>query len=234
MLLRFYIRYRRKINLYLNNYMLWFFAFLLISFNILSTLIVSFVVKKDTNIIQANLVNFTYLDSSYLQLRSNNSIGEIKIREDGKENNYLINVNDKNLDIDRVDKPYELATEEKGNNIINFILKINSKKTIEYIRLYLIAPKDKYPLDSNYIFQEDKTFSRSYDKKNQVVYKFYIGRNAENNFVFNISLLTGNYVIYADIEYPFIDPSNAEFEKYNAVILKKSIFHEKFNIAPNP
>jgi hypothetical protein len=196
----------------------------------LSIFIVSNFIKKDIPVINANLIDISYLDKSYLLIKSNSAIGDIKINANDFEGDYIINLNTKSIPLDAVKKPYKIETAKYGDNIINYNLKLISKYPLEYFKLFLIAPSDKYPLDSNLIFQTDNNFKLNYDKQKQVVYKFYIGRNIRNDFLFNVTLLSGNYELYTEIEYPFIESSVAEIDKSNAVITKSSIFYEKFFI----
>lgn len=202
-------------------------------FLILSSFIISTATFPGGKTIEAKLVKDINKNGNYLSLNSKSIIGNITLEFNNITNVYNILRNSKNIILtDKINivKPYGLSYKKIGGNYFNFILDLKSAKLIEYLSIYLIAPKEAYPINSNLIFKKSENLSEDFNINNHAIYQFLIPRNVGKDVNLNIELEKNNYKLLIKVEYPLIENSILHIHKPGVIINTSSIFIEEINI----
>ncbi|MCK4798723.1 MAG: hypothetical protein KAT05_15200 [Spirochaetes bacterium] len=230
LILRVHIIYRNKYRIFITKKSFFLFICLIIILSIIILIMLSVAIFPEEKIVKARMISNITQNKSYLSLNSENNIGEIQIQNNSEKNKYIINKNYKNFSFNFIPPPYKLKLKKiKGDDLI-YSMSLKSQKMIEYVKIYLISPKNYYPLESNYNFHKISDFHKNYDQRNEEVYLFLVGRNVGKNFLFKVYLLEGNYKLYIEIEYPFIDESTIVLKKPDALINYQSVFTEEIKL----
>ncbi|MBN2544536.1 MAG: hypothetical protein JXB50_01985 [Spirochaetes bacterium] len=189
---------------------------------------------KKENILSVKLITNVKENFSYLKLKSNYNIGEFFLNHRYAKKKYAINDKQFNIPIQSV-KPYYTINTNQYNDF-TYIFKIKSDHILEYLNIYLVCPKEFYPLESNYRYNKvDQINLKDYNlsgfnTEENDFYSFAIGRNAGEEFEFKIHLLKGNYKIFINIEFPFIDYNFIDINNKSGFINKRSSFLEQINL----
>ncbi len=200
---------------------------------ILSSFIISTATYPGEKIIEAKLITDVNKKGSYLSLNSKGIIGNILVNYNDMSNEYKILKNNKNIILTNkinFSKPYGISYKKIGGNYFNLIVNLESAKLIEYLNLYLIAPEDVYPIDSNLIFKKIDRLSEDFDIKNNAIYQFLTPRNPGEKINFNVELEKRNYKLLIKVEYPLIENSILYIYNPGAIINTSSVFIEEINI----
>jgi len=221
-------------HLHINKKIIFSSAFLLILISAGLLLISEKQRIKEENILSVNLTTNVRENYSYLKLRSDYNIGEFFVDYKYANKEYVINNKSYDLPVQAV-RPYYTIRINKYNDF-NFIFNIKSEHIVEYLNIYLVCPKQLYPLESNYRYNKvDQINLKDYNFNNlnlneNDLYRFSIGRNSGSDLEFKIHLLQGNYKILFNIEFPFIDYNFIDIKKKYGFIKKRSAFLEEFNL----
>ncbi len=206
---------------------------LMMIFLIISSIIISTARPPGEKIVKAELYSDVNKKGNYLSLSSDSVIGNIKLKYNKELIEYNIFKNNKNILLTNKinnQKPYEITFKKTGSNYIKLNFNIKSKYIIEYLKIYLITPKNISPIDSNLIIKKTDSFSKDFDHENNEIYYFLIPRNTGKNFSYNIELIKNNYRFLFKFEYPFIKDSVLSLNKSNAIINNTNIFVEEIII----
>ena len=201
-------------------------------------LIISFTVISTTNypgekIINAELITDVNKKGNYLSLNSKKIIGNFSLNINEKSDEYKILKNNKNIILTNkinILKPYEITYEKTDLNYLKINFNIKSEHLIEYLKIYLITPKDIYPIDSNTVFKKVDNPSFEFNSGNNEIYQFLVPRNVGENFSYNIELIKNKYKFIYKIEYPSIEYTSLTINKPEAIIKYKSTFIEEIAI----
>lgn len=199
----------------------------------LSSIIISTATYPGKKEIDAELVTDINNNGSYLALDSKTIIGNISLFFNETSNEYNIFKNHKNIILTnkiKNIKPYEITYEKTESNYIKVNFNIKSEYLIEYLKIYLITPKDVYPIDSDIIFKKTDDLSQEFKLENNEIYQFLIPRNVGKNLSYNIELSKNIYKFIYKIEYPFIESNILTIFKPGALINYKSSFIEELTI----
>jgi len=232
LILEVYVRFINHIHI--NKKIIFSSAFLIILISSILLLLNEKEKIKEENVLSVNLITNAKENYSYLKLRSDYNIGEFFVNNRYSNKKYVINNKSFDFPIQSV-KPYYKINMNKYSDFI-YTFNIKSNHIFEYLKIYLVCPKELYPLESNYRYNKveqinikDYNFSDLNLNENDL-YSFAIGRNAGADFEFKIHLLQGNYKIFISIEFPFIDYNFVDINKKYGLINKRSIFIEQFNL----
>jgi len=202
---------------------------IIITVSIFLFIILSMIKLPGNKQLNANLNSYIKNKISYLSLNSNMNIGEVYIQDSFKGANYYIKKKNKKFFLSKADEPYVFDYWMKEPDSYWYYFRIKSDRMIEYVKIYLVAPFDQYPLASNYNYKKIDKY-KNMTEFNKEIFMFNPGRNPGKDFLFELTLVPGKYKIFFEIEYPFIDEKTVIVRKPDAFVNYKSTYIQEVNI----
>ncbi len=193
---------------------------------------ISIFTEQKKGILRATLVNEHDRNISTLSLQSNLPIGELYMESGIKSGDIFIPKPEKEFLVYSRKLPYTINYELKKDNSYNFVFRLDSAKTIELLKIYLVVPKNSLPVNSSFVFNKiNNPDYIKYNRQYEDVYLFNSGRNPGDKIEFQLELSDlNNSKIYFIPEYPYIDPSVVLIRKPEKIIEYKSVYIESYDL----